>query len=1047
MARPLVIVYQEIAQPQAVPVAPDLNSVIIAPCYVIKDYPEDAAETLLAQTYGLRDQPADGDAQYTPPTTGTDALTLTSYPGNAAGALPDKRSVILTLRFPRIAMGATYPGCGTVYGTGATTFSTTGNENKVTVTGADFVAAGVQAGDAIVLTDAADATIVRVVRSVGEPDSSGNSTDETSLRLTENVPSSGWTVGSAEIRIERVLNTRTFSDASNTFVTFPESNTDKMVLKGGVTLGVTVNGAIVQKPLSYAEVYVSYRALRQDLTEVESITNANRRSSGGIASFTNIGKIDARNPLAVACDIALQNSGAAPIYFYAVASNDANGHAIARDLMSSRRDLYCFGVMTQDTNIVAGYRTEWENLASPSYALENGVPQLFRMVIANIALPEETAVTESSIIGEAQIQTGSGVQQYRTITFAGSGPPDLSEVLPGDTLTIGLTPGTGQWASRRGIHRVSHVNTATELEIEPGTSRWNSSAGDSSGAAEVLIVAPNGTVKFKRVGYANLMEGDNGIHVETLVPTVTGGPFRIALTNTGATVPTVTVVGFDITVGINVGVTTKSAVVAAINADLLAKTIVVASLIATDGAVATAVPPTSLMVGRTYRQSLSAGSDGVRVDLRNATTGVTIEYNNASGVITVGVVGTVITVTYESTVATNTAIAAAINANTDARALVYATIVGSAAVAMGAGLDTLGALGVTQLDVTYSELVVAENDDLYLRLSDTTAQFISQGVRVGDILEVPVNPNDYTPNAFDGRFVAFVVSQIISENQLLVQNLGDDTAAVSRELPHGYARDIPGLLIDNNPAGTPAAAQNYRIRRKLTKDEQILGMIATATSFGSSRTVLTYPDQVQVAGLKDGSLSRATPTVLSAAAAQPGYYIAAQVAGAIAGLPAQHGLTYLGLAGISKLFHSSGYFREEQLAKLSDGGIFVMLQRVAGELPFCMHQLTTDPSTLQSGELSIVKNIDFVSVFLLTTLESFLGRYNVLPETLDDILQSINTVTADLKSRKVARIGPPLISGEVTKLQADPNFADRVAAYFKGTIPAPLNNIDLRVIF
>ena len=211
--------------------------------------------------------------------------------------------------------------------------------------------------------------------------------------------------------------------------------------------------------------------------------------------------------------------------------------------------------------------------------------------------------------------------------------------------------------------------------------------------------------------------------------------------------------------------------------------------------------------------------------------------------------------------------------------------------------------------------------------------------------------------------------------------------------------------------------------------------------------MITFPDLVQVAGLKDGSLPRASATVLAAAGPQPGIYIAAQVAGAIAGLPAQHGLTYLGLAGISKLFHSSGYFREEQLAKLSDGGVFVMLQRVAGELPFCMHQLTTDPSTLQSGEVSIVKNIDFVSVFLLTNLEGFLGRYNVLPETLDDILQSINTVTSDLKSRKVARIGPPLLSGEVTKLQANPDFADRVETFFKGKIPAPLNNIDLRVIF
>jgi predicted ABC-type transport system involved in lysophospholipase L1 biosynthesis ATPase subunit len=46
VARPLVTVYQEIQQPSGTPTTPDLNSIIVGPCYDIKYYPEDAGEIL-----------------------------------------------------------------------------------------------------------------------------------------------------------------------------------------------------------------------------------------------------------------------------------------------------------------------------------------------------------------------------------------------------------------------------------------------------------------------------------------------------------------------------------------------------------------------------------------------------------------------------------------------------------------------------------------------------------------------------------------------------------------------------------------------------------------------------------------------------------------------------------------------------------------------------------------------------------------------------------------------------------------------------------------
>jgi hypothetical protein len=150
--------------------------------------------------------------------------------------------------------------------------------------------------------------------------------------------------------------------------------------------------------------------------------------------------------------------------------------------------------------------------------------------------------------------------------------------------------------------------------------------------------------------------------------------------------------------------------------------------------------------------------------------------------------------------------------------------------------------------------------------------------------------------------------------------------------------------------------------------------------------------------------------------------------------------------GIKKLYHSSGYFREAQLTQISNGGLFVMHQRVPGELPFCIHQLTTDPAALETGELSVVKNFDYVSVYFQGIIEGFLGQYNVLPETLAEIQRAVIDGTERLKSRRVARIGPPLLSGEVQQIAVSEHAADRIVLFFKGEIPKPLNGVDFHIV-
>ena len=79
-------------------------------------------------------------------------------------------------------------------------------------------------------------------------------------------------------------------------------------------------------------------------------------------------------------------------------------------------------------------------------------------------------------------------------------------------------------------------------------------------------------------------------------------------------------------------------------------------------------------------------------------------------------------------------------------------------------------------------------------------------------------------------------------------------------------------------------------------------------------------------------------------------------------------------AGSEGIANSSDAFTEAELTDISEGGLYVFKQNTPTSLPFSIHQLTTDPSTLESGEYSIVKNFDFVSLFFLDILEPFLGQ-------------------------------------------------------------------------
>lgn len=348
-------------------------------------------------------------------------------------------------------------------------------------------------------------------------------------------------------------------------------------------------------------------------------------------------------------------------------------------------------------------------------------------------------------------------------------------------------------------------------------------------------------------------------------------------------------------------------------------------------------------------------------------------------------------------------------------------------------LDAAATFGITgpggspvrrAVAVATSAATSAAAVDLYLAFKDANGTFVSSGLIPGDVLEIPA---DTTSTNFSGAVSKFVIAAVLSENRLEIVNNGRNTSTVENELPHGVKRTAPTALVSTT------ANINYRIVRNLSKDQQVTELVAVAQSFRSRRTVLVWPDKCDVAGVVGGT-------------AQPGYYLGCAVGGMTAGLPSHQGFTFLGIAGISKIYDSNTYFNDVQMTDLSQGGWYVFAQQTPTSLPFTIHQLTTDVSTLESGEFSVVKNFDFVSLFFVDILENFLGQYNINQETLTLLRSALNIGGETLQLRTFAKIGAPLTAFAINDLSISPISADRVVTHLGVGLPKPLNVVELHLV-
>lgn len=277
-------------------------------------------------------------------------------------------------------------------------------------------------------------------------------------------------------------------------------------------------------------------------------------------------------------------------------------------------------------------------------------------------------------------------------------------------------------------------------------------------------------------------------------------------------------------------------------------------------------------------------------------------------------------------------------------------------------------------------------------VTGSAATFLTAAVRVGDSVIVGSNTS------------AGIVTAINSNQTLVISGTGLTT-------------------------GTGAVT----ISRTLTVSEQADEYKAIPAGFGSKRVVLVSGTSVDLVGVAGGT-------------AQSTAYLACAVGGMIAGLPPHQGLTNLAISGVSKIHGTHDKFSDTQLAKLSDAGWCMFIQESDSAAPFCIHGVTSDVSGVtEFAEIMSVKNFDYVSESLARQLDRFIGTWNLNSETLGFITQALNAKLEDLKSRKVAKLGAPVISGSVQAMISKIS-ADRAEVFVDLLMPKSLNTIGLHLI-
>lgn len=549
--RPNVAMYQEYATLSFTPATPTLHTLVVGPCYQILDYLDDK-DDCYADVYGeleadcpfvtspeviIADPPsvtpgavlvddsvkvyfdegraivvADSGANHGVYTNGdnlfgTNVVTHFGVAKVAAGdcliVQPTAGSDDLTLTIKELAYTLSQAGLtlitdGVIAGDTLTIYNDTTaiTRNGVYTVKRVLSETALEVEDsALLVGNAGTNTGMKIVSAGGvvRHDTAGTPIaliDTCNLRVTEDF--GGASPGACLWRVEREFHNYELLSTDYSV----DSTTKVITVDADITVDLGTAAPLLNNDVTYAKIYVEYRALRRDLQEINEV------SQDTAAMELLLGKLDARNPLHVGAYIAALNT-LTTVKVYGLVSDDLTGYMDFVSSISSERNIYAIVPLTYNTSVLGFLNTMAITLADPTYVLANGIRQKFRAILGAIDLPTvETIVGPLGSVTTTQVtSTAPLTAGRRTFTFVkgtgGTAPlfTTTQGVIPGDIVTI--TQGATVYT-----YTVAHVKSAGSIEVD--------SAGPELEVAYVIgagskfkITDPTGLVnRFAEVAYS-----------------------------------------------------------------------------------------------------------------------------------------------------------------------------------------------------------------------------------------------------------------------------------------------------------------------------------------------------------------------------------------------------------------------------------------------------------------------------------------------------------------------------------------------------------------
>ena len=281
----------------------------------------------------------------------------------------------------------------------------------------------------------------------------------------------------------------------------------------------------------------------------------------------------------------------------------------------------------------------------------------------------------------------------------------------------------------------------------------------------------------------------------------------------------------------------------------------------------------------------------------------------------------------------------------------------------------------------------------------------------GVFLDIATNALNYNLASVSGTTVTINVTFAPGEND---DGFYSTTNLATPLISESFSIKIRGAeLVDSN--GDP----NYS---EIANTLSSLGQ-----SYADRRMYLIVPD---LCGAMIDSLEQQLPS----------FYMAAAIAGMTGQQRPQQGFTNFPITGFTQVIGSNDSFSNTQMNVAAAGGVWWIVQDVAGGPLTTRHQLSTNISSIETREFSITKVVDFAAKLMRAGLRNFIGKFNITQGFLDTLSTTIQGQLSFLQENGV------IIGGDLNNIVQDTDNPDTVLIDTTLDVPYPCNFVRLCLV-